>query len=236
MLEGEAFVLGHIAVLDDDALAAPSRLPGWRRAHVVGHLARNADALGNLFSWATTGVERRMYTSVEQRAEGIEVSAAQAPDGLRADVVAASARLVHTIETLPAEAWDAPVRTARDRPITAADVPWMRIRETWVHAVDLGTGASFADVPAPVVIELLAEVVGGLAGREDSPPVTLVDAAGSRSWELGPGSAAQHAGGEPVEVSGQPAALLAWLIGRSAGEDLSTSPAGAALPHVPAWL
>ena len=52
MREGEAHVLGYCAQLDDDALAAPSQLPGWDRAHVVGHLARNADALQNLVTWA----------------------------------------------------------------------------------------------------------------------------------------------------------------------------------------
>lgn len=230
MRAGEAHVLGLVAALDDGALAAPSLLPGWRRAHVVAHLARNADALGNLFAWATTGVERPMYTSAEQRAEGIDSSAEQAPDALRADVEAASARLLRTVETLPAEAWDAPVRTARGRAITAAEVPWMRIRETWVHAVDLGTGASFDDIPGPVVDELLAEVAGGLTGRaDDCPPMTVVEAGGSRSWALGPAEGR-------VEVAGPPPALLAWLIGRSDGATLSTTPAAARLPVPPAWL
>jgi maleylpyruvate isomerase len=229
MRDGEAFVLGLVRALDDEDLAAPSGLPGWRRAHVVAHLARNADALGNLFTWAVTGEERPMYASVEQRAEGIDASAEQAPDALRADVEAASSRLLATVATLPDAAWDAPVRTARGRTITGADVPWMRIRESWVHAVDLATGASFDDIPAAVVDELLAEVAGGLARREGCPPMTLVDEGGARSWELGP-----EAG--RVVVSGPAPALLAWLIGRADGAGLETSPAGSALPVPPEWL
>ena len=31
--------------LSDEQLAAPSLLPGWTRAHVVAHLALNAEAL-----------------------------------------------------------------------------------------------------------------------------------------------------------------------------------------------
>ena len=42
--------------LDDDALAAPSGLPDWTRAHVVAHLALNAEGLASVLtsrSWNT---------------------------------------------------------------------------------------------------------------------------------------------------------------------------------------
>jgi maleylpyruvate isomerase len=221
MRGGEAHVLGYVARLDDDALAAPSRLPGWSRAHVVGHLARNADALQNLVTWARTGIETPMYTSVEQRADGIEVAAGQDPDTLRSDAVAASERLVIALDALGDETWDAPIRTARGRPITAVEIPWMRVRENWVHAVDLGTGATFADMPAGAVDRLVDEVARGLAGRADCPAVTLTatDRGRGRSWTIGPE-------GEQTDVSGTAAELLAWLIGREPGD----------YPPVPAWL
>jgi len=221
MRDGEARVLGFVAHLDDDALAAPSRLPGWDRAHVVGHLARNADALQNLVTWARTGIETPMYASVEQRADGIEEAAAQAPDTLRSDVVAASERLLTALDALGDETWDAQIRTARGRPITAAEIPWMRVRENWVHAVDLGTGATLADMPAGAVDRLVDEVAGGLAGRDDCPAVTLTatDRDPGRHWTIGPE-------GDGTEVSGTAAELLAWLIGREPGD----------YPPVPAWL
>jgi maleylpyruvate isomerase len=221
MRDGEARVLGFVAHLDDDALAAPSRLPGWDRAHVVGHLARNADALQNLVTWARTGIETPMYASVEQRADGIEEAAAQDPDTLRSDVVAASERLLTALDALGDETWDAPIRTARGRPITAAEIPWMRVRENWVHAVDLGTGATFADMPAGAVDRLVDEVAGGLAGRDDCPAVTLTatDRDRGRHWTIGPE-------GDGTDVSGTAAELLAWLIGREPGD----------YPPVPAWL
>ena len=221
MRDGEARVLGFVATLDDDALAAPSRLPGWDRAHVVGHLARNADALQNLVTWARTGIETPMYASVEQRADGIEEAAAQDADTLRSDVVAASERLLTALDALGDETWDAQIRTARGRPITAAEIPWMRVRENWVHAVDLGTGATLADMPAGAVDRLVDEVAGGLAGRDDCPAVTLTatDRDPGRHWTIGPE-------GDGTEVSGTAAELLAWLIGREPGD----------YPPVPAWL
>jgi maleylpyruvate isomerase len=223
MRAGEAFVLDRIAGLDDAALAGPSRLPGWTRAHVVGHLARNADALGNLLRWARTGVASPMYASAEERASGIEAAAAQEPGALRADAAAASGRLVAAMGAMPAEAWDAPIRTGRGRRITGEEVPWMRVRESWVHVVDLGAGATWVDLPPAVVDRLVDEVAGGLAGRADCPAVTLTatDRDPSPSWTIGP------AGGETHEVSAPATDLLAWLIGRD-------NPHG--MPPVPAWL
>ena len=49
---GEQYVLDAVADLGDDDLTRPSLLPAWSRAHVVGHLARNADALRNLLASA----------------------------------------------------------------------------------------------------------------------------------------------------------------------------------------
>ncbi len=227
---GETFVLAQVAALDDAALAEPCALPGWTRSHLVAHLARNADALGHLLAWARTGVETPMYTSAEQRAADIDAGARQAPGPLRDDVVGASARFVAAVEVMPAEAWAAPVRTARGRPIAAAEVPWMRIRENWVHGVDLAAGAAFADLPPEVVGQLIDEVAGGLAGRDDCPALTLA-AGDGRVGTVGPPAP------EPVEVTGPAPDLLAWLIGRADGAGaLATSAGSHRPPALPAWL
>src|SRR5215813_11810747 len=61
-----------VAKLTDEDVRAPSRLPGWTRGHVLAHLARNADSLVNLLTWARTGTETRMYGSPAERDGGIE--------------------------------------------------------------------------------------------------------------------------------------------------------------------
>lgn len=231
---GEALFLGELASLDDASFAEPSALPGWDRAHVLGHMARNADALRNLLMWAATGVETPMYPSARDRTEGIEQSAAQTPATLRADVRDASARLVDTVDQLDPLAWSAPVRTARGRPIEAAEVPWMRVRESFVHSVDLRTGVTFDSAPDAVVDQLLEEVAAGLLARGDCPPVLLVPAGtgagGSRQYRLGDPSA------EPVRVHGTVRAALAWLTGRSTGRGLVAGTPNGTLPHLPPWL
>ena len=48
-------LLATAGSLDADP-SAPSLLPGWTRGHVLTHVARNADSLVNLLTWARTGV------------------------------------------------------------------------------------------------------------------------------------------------------------------------------------
>jgi maleylpyruvate isomerase len=220
---GERFFLALVANLQDADFETPSLLPGWTRAHVVAHVARNADALRNLLTWARTGVETPMYVSPDQRANDIDRSSGHARIDLRRDAETASSRLLHAADALPDEAWSAEVHTATGRRISTEEVPWLRLRETWVHAVDLGVGATFGDVPGAVVHQLIDEVAGGLGGRPDCPAVIMTD--GVRLWSIGPG-------GEAVaRVTGSQTAILAWLIGRADGSDLEGS-----APQLPSWL
>src|SRR3954453_20372311 len=124
--DGERTVAGLVEHLSDDDLARPSALPDWSRAHVVAHLARNADALVNLLTWARTGVETPMYPAREARNVGIEATAGQPPAELRADYAAACARFADAVDGLPDSAWTATLHNAQGREIPATDVPWMR--------------------------------------------------------------------------------------------------------------
>jgi uncharacterized protein (TIGR03083 family) len=151
--------LGGLDTLSDGDLDAPTDLPGWTRRHLVAHVHFNALALGRLVSWAATGTENRMYPSMERRdaeiAEGAGLPAAE----LRRLVHASAEELTAALEALPAEAWAHEVVTAQGRTVTAAEIPWMRARELAVHAVDLGAGATFADLPDDLVRTLLVDVV-----------------------------------------------------------------------------
>src|SRR5919197_4025618 len=84
--EGQQRIDDSVAGLTDGDARAASRLAGWSRGHVLTHLARNADALVNLLTWARTGVERPMYVSSDQRDADIEAGAGRTADELRADL------------------------------------------------------------------------------------------------------------------------------------------------------
>jgi maleylpyruvate isomerase len=218
--DGTTHVLAMIDKLADDDLRAPSGLPGWTRAHVVGHLARNAEALTRLASWACTGVESPMYANRDERAVEIEQSAALPAEVLRSEVADTAAALDAALAELTDAQWNAEVRSALGRAISAAEVPWMRIREVWLHAVDLNAGASFDDVPAGVLDLLLDDVTTALAAKEDCPSLELAPTDRKHTWQLGPTDAATRVEGSAAELAG-------WLTGRLAGTDR---------PPLPRWL
>lgn len=221
MHEGTRLFLDALAGVPDAELAAPSRLPDWTRAHVVAHVARNADALGNLLHWARTGIETPMYRNREARTADIEAGVRRRAPELRADAAAAAQRLADAVRTLPEPAWQHEVRTAAGRAVPAAEVPWLRVREVWVHAVDLDAGLGFAAVPAEVAQALLDDALGSHGGRPQTPALTVRCADDGRSWRLGDGSA----GG----VCGSYVELLAWALGRR-------DAAVADWPALAAWL
>ncbi|HTN78367.1 MAG TPA: maleylpyruvate isomerase N-terminal domain-containing protein, partial [Acidimicrobiales bacterium] len=134
-------------------------------------------------------------------------------------------QLLDAVDAMPDTAWDGAIRTALGRETTGAEVPWMRVRENWVHAIDLAAGARVDQLPDGVVVALADEVAQVMGAREGSPSVALEATDSSRSWTLGDGA---------VVVKGTQAALLAWLIGRSRGEGLQAS--NGALPPAPRWL
>jgi maleylpyruvate isomerase len=216
-----------VSRLDDTACRRPSRLPGWSRAHVISHLARNADALVNLLTWARTGVEHPMYTSRADRDADIEEGAIRPHRLLTEDLVAASQRFAHAAGTLADAAWTTGVANLRGTTFLAAEVPWLRVREVWLHLIDLDAGFDVEDLPAELVEGLLEDAVRQLSGRAEVPPLLIeadLPGDGQRSWAVnasGPGAA-------PIRGDGRQ--LLGWLTGRSPGTGLHGS-----LPPLPSW-
>lgn len=221
MREGTAHLLRIVDGLGDGAFAEAGALPGWTRGHVVAHVARNAEALHRLTIWAATGEETPMYADREQRAAEIERSSALPASTLRDELAGTADVLDRALSALTAEQWQAQVRSALGRAIPAAEVPWMRIREVWLHAVDLDAGAALGDLPAGVLDLLLDDVTAVLSGKDGCPTVELVPTDRSRAWRLGPGD-------DPGTRLAAPAAdLVGWLTGRVTD---------AGRPALPRWL
>ncbi len=104
----------------------------------------------------------------------------------------------------------------------------MRGREVWVHAVDLGTGTTWTDLPPEVIDALADDGLEGLGARNACPSAFLEPTDRTVTWRLGPAP-------EPSVVVGRPAAgLVAWLLGRDDGSTLVV--AGGPLPVLPRWL
>jgi maleylpyruvate isomerase len=217
---GEQHLATALGRLVEEEFDGPSLLPGWNRRHVLAHLARNADAMVNLLTWARTGTETPAYSSDEVRDAQIEETAARTPEELRADVLGGTARLADAVRKMPPHAWAATVRARQGHEIAATDVIWMRCRECYVHSIDLDSGVEWREVPDDVLAGIADEVFRSWDRTDRVPDVVVF--AGDREWGTG-----------ALAVSGSLPDVVAWLTGRSTGSGLK---ADGPLPTLPAWL
>lgn len=226
LTDGTALLDATCDGMADRDFAAASLPPGWSRAHVLTHLARNADGVARLARWAATGVETRMYPSREARDQQIHEGAARPPGSIRADVRSSAAALDASFAVMRGDDWDADLLGATGGPLSARDLPALRTREVWVHLVDLDYGIAFTDLPASLVGAVLDEVVRAISSRDGMPALLLTADDYGTQYRLGGPTDA------PTRISGAAADLLGWLSGRDRGDALS----GADRPPLPRWI
>lgn len=209
-------LLTAVGKLDNASVTESSRLPGWTRGHVLAHLARNADALVNVFEG------RPMYVSGEARDADIERDAPRPLDAQLADVRESAARL-RDAWAVPGD-WSRTVELRNGITDSASRVPFRRWVEVELHHVDLGIGYELEDLPAEFTERETEFLAARFAGHPDVPPTRLTD--GTRAWSTG-----REASAPEVTVTGPPSDLLGWLAGRREGTALSTE--GGPLPSLP---
>jgi len=219
LAEADAALKKTVSTFTQDDLRQPSLCGGWTRAHVLAHLARNADGLRHLVQWAVSGHETPMYASVEQRNADIEEAAAQPVARLRADVTSASDAIRSRLEQVRGRNDLHDVRLGTGKRLAGDQIPWARLREVTFHHVDLDAGYTFNDAPPEVVRAGLAEAVTRMGHQ--APPVTLTGT-DNRHW---------HVNGGGHEVRGRPGDLLLWLA-RGVEHDLTHEHP---LPTMPSW-
>ncbi len=224
-------LLATAAEITDAQVREPSLLPGWTRGHVLTHIARNADGLRNLLTWARTGTETPMYPSAAAREADIEAGAGRPAAELAADIAQSAAAFAAEAAGMPDEAWATEVRALYGPPFPGRAVLHRRLGEVVIHHSDLGAGYTPGDWPADFVSDALPGVADSFTRKPDAPRCRLVrDGAPPQEFLIGPAEA-----GEPkVIIRGQPGDLLAWLTGRADGSTLTVA-SGGTLPELPPW-
>jgi maleylpyruvate isomerase len=223
--EGQRLAEHAAAGLNPAQLREPSRLATWSRGHVLSHLARNADALTNLLTWARTGVESRMYASPEEREDGIRAGAHRELPEQLADLTASGSRFLSAAHAVPEARRSFSVVSGKGRQIAAHEVPWLRVREVWLHLVDLDAGYGIDILPAGVAWTLTEDVTAWMTGRTAATVDLRVNGYGT--VRLGAGASADGI------VEGGPQRIAGWLTGRTSLAGLTRS---GELPDLPRWL
>jgi maleylpyruvate isomerase len=223
-------LLETIHNLTDETVRAPSLCPGWSRAHVLTHIARNADGLRDVLRAAANGGDGAFYESQAARDADIEAGAGRTAAELEADVETSADHLLEAIAETPQEALEVKVPRLRvvDDParqvmISGRATIGLRLREVILHHCDLDAGYTLADAPAAWVT---GEIAYSTRRFADGPAVVL-DAGGAGSWRYGPDDA------DAVTVGGAPAALLGWITGRGPRDGLTSS--SGTLPELGPW-
>ena len=194
-------LLGTARSLDPGSLGDSSRCPGWTRGHVLTHVARNADALVNLVTNATTGSSTPMYATPESRETDIEAGAGRPLDEQVVDLESSAARFASAAAGLTEEMTDLPLVARNNTRVKAGYLPFMRLREVVLHHLDLDADYGFADVDDDVLLWLLQDTIRRLSRDAETPSMSIRTDEGD-VWSIGDG--------RPI-VSGSRADVLAWL-------------------------
>ena len=218
---GTRRLVRSVDAMTDEQWASPSLLPGWSRAHVVAHLALNAEALSAAIEGVHEGRPVPMYATDAQRDADIEELAAAPLADLRARLLGSSSVIGEWIEELADNLADQLIeRTPGGRTLRAGDVGAMRVREVEIHHADLGLDLTAADWSPELVDLVLATRAAAHAGSPFTAHATDL----GRSYAYGEGG---------PTVSGTGAALAWWVTGRGSGEGLTSD--DGRVPGIEAW-
>jgi maleylpyruvate isomerase len=217
--------LRALTELKDRDLQAPSLLPGWSRAHVVTHLARQADALTHALTAVVNGEDAWMYSSQTARDAEIDQGASRSAAELREDAAASAERFRDVAGRLEPEQLGAPISRLPGGTtfMTAGDTATKRWTELEIHHADLGLDYTPADWPVDFSCHLIGARQDELG--LDGPSMVLSSTDVDGLWKLG--------SGQGPEVSGTAAALAWWLVGRGEGGGLVSSTGE--LPRLGRW-
>lgn len=194
-------LLATAGALDPGSVESPSLCQGWTRGHVLSHISRNADALLNLVTNATTGATVPMYANPESRDADIEAGAHRAMPEQVADLEESAARFRAGAEGLSDEVADVSLQARNNTTVRAKFLPFMRLREVVFHHADLDAGFGFGDVDDALALQFVEDTVRRLRANPQTPSMTIRTDEGD-AWSIGDG--------QPT-VSGSRVAVLAWL-------------------------
>lgn len=217
-----------LASVDDEMVGQPSALPGWSRGHVLAHLDGNAQGIARLARWAADEVERPMYISREVRDADVELHATRDARAHEAAVGQSARALREDFDRLSDQQRAMEVMLGNGLRIRASSLARHRLQEVCVHHADLGLASySWRDWPESMAAHMIRLVARDFAERGDFPVSDIIwtGVAGDERVTIVPGD---------VTLRGEAPAILAWLLGRSSGEDVTIT-GMSDIPPAPTW-
>ncbi|QDG93814.1 maleylpyruvate isomerase family mycothiol-dependent enzyme (plasmid) [Rhizobium sp. NIBRBAC000502774] len=203
---GTAYFARRLNEMNADDLSGTSMVPGWTRRHVVAYVGYHARFLARIVDAARRGLHQEELVEPEAQNEDLDFGATLPDHALRYLFKHSAIHLDVEWRDANETHWAQRVEALSGDEVAVSDTPWLRAREIWLRAMDLGAGASVYDVPIPMAWRLLQENAGDLAqGARYSIKLRPTDHEGE--IVVGAGQ---------FEVRGRLHDLLRWASGRGA--------------------
>jgi len=213
-------LLGDTISITDEQWNIPSLLPGWTRAHIATHIARNADAFVRVMDQLRSGRPTSLYDSDATRREAVERGSERSALELQVDLDSSAGRLHANLAELMTMPPDKLVRLSPTIALRLDHLPIARLNEIVLHHIDMDVGYTYKQIDDQVAAWLLAFNAGRI-GRTSAYPAIRITSDSGITMVIG-GS------GKATTVRGADNYLLAWITGR-----LPTGEADKRLPLLP---
>lgn len=217
-----------VEAMTDAQAGEPCRLPGWTRAELVTHLARNAQSNADMVAAALRGEARPQYPGgPAQRAAEIAAGRGRTAAEVLADLRQAATEWAFVMDAVLDDQWQIVV-PAGVGPRPVAQRVRSRLLEVEVHHADLGLDYTFRDWPDDFAADQLDRTVRALPERRTAAAVPGRWRIGGWLVAVGPDVTVAAADGSAYDgaVAGDDRALLAWLLGRESAESAGLAVAG----------
>lgn len=208
---GTAYFARLLNRMADCELDEPSLLPGVSRRYVIAQIGYHARLLSGILAWTRSTRDGRLPVKAEVDAEDVRGHVTQPALALRNLFVHSAVHLNVEWRDLSDAQWDVSVQDREGQHVAVRETPWRRAVAIWLHAMDLGAGGLFSDIPPDMAESLIrnlsmrnSQISGCTFSFTDRERrVTIRDAAG-------------------ITVRGRSADIVRWLYGRGA-KDIQTS-------------
>ena len=221
--EATQSLLGDTIMIGDQDWQEASRLPGWTRAHVATHIARNADALRRSVTGLLNHTSTRMYPSEAEKVADLEAGSLRGALELQIDLDTSAGELSHAFDQLEDVDPDEVVQLAPGQRVSVGQLPLARLNEVVLHHLDLDCGYTAEMVDGDIARWLLEWNCSLIGDSDLFPALEVYSHSGWHARIGGPG--------RTTTVRGTDARLLCWLTGRAGAELIE----GADDVELPTW-
>jgi maleylpyruvate isomerase len=195
-------LLGHTIGISETEWHQPTALPGWTRAHLATHLARNADYLANSLTAIQAGEPEPERPSPADERRTLEEGADRSGLDLQIDLDTSAGALQRAIDAVGDGTAATVILHGQRCPLDR--LPLARLNELEMHHYDLDPGRDLSLLDPDEAGWLLRWVIDRRQ-RHELPALRLVGT--SIDLEFGSGT-------PRIEVRGTDVELWLWLSGR----------------------